>query len=89
MRVMPADGFAGAVNGAVTPHGFWQRLARMLDDYLVDRAKGTVPAAAFRRSRHEIERCRRLMRKGSLTPAHSKVTYVPSRRAARAAPPSW
>src|SRR5690349_630619 len=71
-----------------TRHGFWQRLARMLDDYLVDRAKGTVPAAAFRRSRHEIERCRRLMRKGSLTPAHSKVAYAATRRAARAAPPS-
>ena len=38
MRVLPADGFAGAVNDAVKPHGFWQRLAQMLDDYLVDRA---------------------------------------------------
>jgi len=38
MRVMPADGFAGAVNDAVTPPRFWQRLAPMFDDYLVDRA---------------------------------------------------
>jgi hypothetical protein len=89
MRIVPANRLAGVVNPAVTPYGFWQRLARMFDDYLVDRAKRTVPAAAFRRSRREIERCRRLMLKGSLTPAHSKVTYVPSRRAARAAPPSW
>jgi hypothetical protein len=89
MRVMPADRFAGAVNPAVTPRGFLQRLARMLDDYLVDRAKQTVPAAAFRRSRHEVERCRRLMLKGSSMPAHSEVAYAVPRRAARAAPPSW
>jgi hypothetical protein len=66
MRVIPADKFASAVKGAVMPHGFWQQLARMLDDYLVDRAKRTLPAAVFRRSRHEIEICRRLMLKDSL-----------------------
>jgi len=38
MRVIPADRLAGAVNDAVTPPEFWQRLAQMLDDYLVDRA---------------------------------------------------
>jgi hypothetical protein len=89
MRVILADRFAGAVKPAVTPHGFWQRLARMLDDYLVDRAKHAVSAAAFRRSRHEIERCRRLMRKDSLTPAHSSVVCAVSHRAPRSAPPSW
>jgi hypothetical protein len=88
MRVIPADRFVGAVNPAATPHGFWQRLARMLDDYLVDRAKRTVPATAFRRSRHDIERCRRLMLRDSLMPAHSKVACAAPRRAARAAPPS-
>ena len=31
MRVIPADRFAGDVNSAVTRHGFWQRLAHMLD----------------------------------------------------------
>jgi hypothetical protein len=88
MRVILADRFTGAVNPAVTPHGFWRRLARMLDDYLVDRAKRTVPAAAFRRSRHEIEHCRRLMLKGSLMPAFKGTCAVP-RRAACAARPSW
>jgi hypothetical protein len=88
MRLIPVDGFAGAVNPAVTPQGFWRRLARMLDDYLVDRANRAVPAAAFRRSRHEIERCRRLMLKGSLMPAHSRVA-CPIPRRARAAPKSW
>jgi hypothetical protein len=89
MRLIPVDGFAGAVNPAVTPQRFWRRLARMLDDYLVGRAKRAVPAAALRRSRHEIDRCRRLMRKGSLMPAHSRVACAIPRRAARAAPQSW
>ncbi len=82
MRVIPADNSAGAVNGAVRPHRFWQWLARILDDYLVDRTKRTVPNATVRRSRHEIDRCRRLMLKGSLTPAHSEVACVSPHRAA-------
>ncbi len=81
MRVIPADNSAGAVNGAVRPHRFWQWLARILDNYLVDRTKRVVPDATVRRSQHEIDRCRRLMLKGSLTPAHSRVACVsPSRR---------
>ena len=89
MRLIPAGRFAGAVNPAVTSHGLWQRLARMLDDYLADRTKRAVPDAAFRRSRHEIDRCRRLMHKGSLTPAHSRVACVSPHRVARAARLSW
>ena len=89
MRVIPVDRFAGAADGAVRPQRFWQRLARMLDDYLADRTKRAVPEAAFGRSRHEIDRCRRLMHKGSLTPAHSRVACVSPHRVARAARLSW
>lgn len=70
MRVIPVDQSSGAAQAAARPRGFWQRLAQTLDDYLVERTKRAVPDAAFRRSRHEIDRCRRLMLKGAPIPAH-------------------
>ena len=79
MRVIPADKAPGAAHGAARLRSFWQRLARTLDDYLAERTKRAVPDATFRRSRHEIDRCRRLMLKGALSPAraltHARVAY--------------
>ena len=71
MRVIPVDKPPGAAGGSAKPRGFWQRLAQTLDDYLAERTKRAVPDATFRRSRHEIDRCRRLMLKGALSPAHA------------------
>jgi hypothetical protein len=86
MRVIPADKAPGAAHGAARPPSFWQRLARTLDDYLAERTKRAVPDATFRRSRHEIDRCRRLMLKGALTPAraltHARIAYASPHRAA-------
>jgi hypothetical protein len=89
MRVIPVDQSPGAVHAAARPRGFWQRLAETLDNYLVERTKRAVPDVAFRRSRHEIDRCRRLTLKGALTSAHgvahAGVAYVSPHRVARAA----
>ena len=41
----------------------WQRLARAVDAYCAQRSKRMVPGTALRRSRREMNRCRRLVRK--------------------------
>lgn len=92
MRVIPADKPPGVARGQARSRSFWQRLAQTLDDYLVERTKRAVPDAAFRRSRHEIDRCRRLMLKGAPAPAHglthARIAYASPHRVASAARPS-
>jgi hypothetical protein len=92
MRVIPADKPTGAAHGAARPRSFWQRLAQTLDDYSVGRMKRAVPDATFRRSRHEIDRCRRLMLKGPLAPArgltHALIAYASPHRVASVGRPS-
>jgi hypothetical protein len=61
MSVFAVDDLPSAREGAARP-GFWQRLARALDAGLANRSKRAMPADAFRRSRRDIERCRRLLR---------------------------
>jgi hypothetical protein len=51
-----------------TRDGFWQKLAQALDAYFVDRSRRAVPATTLRRSKHDIDRCRRLMHKNWLAP---------------------
>jgi hypothetical protein len=50
---------------AAKPDRFWQRFAQALDACFVDRSRRAVPAAALRRSKLDIDRCRRLMPKSS------------------------
>ena len=87
MRVILVDKPPGAAGGSAKPRGFWQWLAQALDAYLVDRTRRAVPDATLRRSRHEIERCRRLILTGSLSPAHAKGVYGSPRRASRITQP--
>jgi len=63
MSVFAVDDLSSAREGATRP-GFWQWLARALDAGLANRAKRAIPVDAFRRSRRDIERCRRLVRSG-------------------------
>jgi hypothetical protein len=62
MSVIPALELGAVANAAPKPEGFWQRLSRAIDPYLADRTKKAIPAITLRRSRHEMARCRRLMR---------------------------
>ena len=62
MSVIPAHELGGAANAAPKPESFWQGLSRAIDAYLAERTKKAIPAITLRRSRHEIARCRRLMR---------------------------
>jgi hypothetical protein len=61
MSVVPVDEPPGV--RAAKRESFWDRLARALDQHLADRSRREVPAATLRRSKHDIDRCRRLMRK--------------------------
>lgn len=73
MRVIPVEEPAGAVNRAANPRRFWQRLACALDAYFVDRSRRAVSAAMLRRSKHEADRCRRLMHKSPVMAAAASV----------------
>jgi hypothetical protein len=53
----------GRSAGLNQPLQFWRRLANLLDAHFVERSKHAVPAPVLRRSKHDIERCRRLMHK--------------------------
>jgi hypothetical protein len=79
MSVIPVDE-PPAADGAANPRRFWRRLARALDAYFVDRSRRAMPAATLRRSKHEVDRCRRLMRK---SPAMASVANIGSGRFAR------
>jgi hypothetical protein len=62
MSVFAADELPRTFEG-VKP-GFWRRLARALDASFANRSKRVMPVDALRRSRRDIERCRRLLRGG-------------------------
>jgi hypothetical protein len=73
MSVIPVDEVPYAVNGAAKRDGFWQRFAERLDAYFADRSRRTVPVIALRRSKHDVDRCRRLMHRGSAMVAAASV----------------
>ena len=67
MRVFAVDDLTSAFEDAAR-RGFWRRLARALDAGLASRARRAIPVDALRRSRRDIDRCRRLMRSGVRLP---------------------
>ncbi len=62
MSVIPVDEPPGA-RTISAQRSFWQRLARALDAYFVDRTKRAVPEITLRRCKHDVDRLRRLMHK--------------------------
>lgn len=62
-----------AANGAANPESFWQRFARALDGYLIDRSRQALPATTLRRSRRDIDRCRRLLHAAGVTGAEASI----------------
>lgn len=72
MSITPVDEPPSIAGRAAARPGFWCRLARALDDFFVDRTKRAVSEATLRRSRQEIQRCRRLMLKGAMAPVPAR-----------------
>jgi hypothetical protein len=75
MSVVAADELRHAFEG-VLKRGFWLRLARALDASLANRSKRAIPTDALRRSRRDIERCRRLLRRDVRVPVGSHPAFV-------------
>jgi hypothetical protein len=63
MSVIPVDVPPRRHADVLKPRGLWQRIARAVDDYFVARTRRAVPEATLRRSRHEVNCCRRLAHK--------------------------
>ncbi len=63
MSVIAVDEPPGARHSS-----FWGRLAQALDEYFADRTRRAVPEITLRRSKHDIDRLRRLMHRNSLVP---------------------
>jgi hypothetical protein len=76
MSVVAADE-RPAFEGAAKP-GFWQRLAQALDASFANRSKRAMPVDALRRSRRDIERCRRLLGRDVRVPGGSNSAVVVS-----------
>ncbi len=74
MSVIPVDEPPGAGTSAAKQRSFWQRLAQALDQYFVDRTKRAVPEVTLRRSKHDIDRLRRLMHRNSLVPVGASMS---------------
>jgi hypothetical protein len=72
MSVIPVDERFGPVNG-IKPLNLWGRLAQSLELYLRERTKRTVPEFTLRRSKQEVDRCRRLMPRRSTAPAEART----------------
>jgi hypothetical protein len=73
MSVIPFDVKPRGPADALKARGLWQRIARALDGYFVARTRRAVPEVTLRRSRHEVNRCRRLARKNSAAPLDATV----------------
>ena len=69
MSVIPVDEPPGGTAAATKRGGFWRSLAQALDAYFVDRSRRAVSPNTLRRSKLDIDRCRRLMHKSALAPA--------------------
>lgn len=87
MSVVPAGEPAAAASIATKREGFWNRLALALDRHFSDRSQRAIPPIMVRRSKHDINRCRRMMRenafKQALTPAGAGFSGMSHHRVAR------
>ena len=73
MSVTPVDEPLGVTSTTTKPKGFCQRLMASLDRHFVERSKQAVPAVTLRRTKHEIDRCRRLMRETAAVPSEPNL----------------
>jgi hypothetical protein len=73
MGVIANNPARSAANGAAEPQTFWQRISRALDRFVVCRSQRAVPAVALRRSKHDLDRCRRLLLLGSNSPGTTTI----------------
>jgi hypothetical protein len=61
MSVIPIDVQIAGGNAAGESPKLWQKIAKALDQLVINRSRCVVPAVALWRARHEQDRCRQLM----------------------------
>jgi hypothetical protein len=76
--------FLNGLEHAVASQGgesstFWGNIVQALDRLMVNRSLRAVPALAIRRSAYDFDRCRRLMRQGSIASATPSLDCIPPR----------
>jgi hypothetical protein len=81
MRAIPIDPEGAAGNEKAEPLTFWQRIVRLLDRCVVNRTYRGIPTTALRRSKYELNRCRRMLH-GAVAPAVVTIDDARARRAA-------
>ena len=86
MRAIIVDGLPGVARVAANRSDLWHRLAQALDRHFADRSKRAVPTVTLRRSRYDIERCRRLMHKNALAPIGAGLANMSHGGVTRARP---
>jgi hypothetical protein len=84
MRVISKDPIRGAANANAEPQTFWRRVAQLLDKCVVNRSYRGIPTSALRRSKYDLDRCRRMLHNAG-SPAVVAVADTRLRRVARAA----
>jgi hypothetical protein len=77
MRTSPAHTEPDPASITRTTPGFWSKLAQAFDHYLAERTKRTFPEVTLRRSKREIDRCRRLMHKAARVPVAVRFNRAP------------
>ncbi len=85
MGFIPTASAGSAANGSEEPQRLWQRIAQALDRFVVYRSQRAVPAIVLRRSKHDLDRCRRLMLDGSIAPAAATPNRAAIHRAVQTA----
>jgi hypothetical protein len=83
MGVVPIDPARTAAKTKAEPLTFWQRIAQLLDRCMVNRSYRGIPTTALRRSKYDLNRCRRMLH-GAGSPAVIAIDDARSRRGVRA-----
>jgi hypothetical protein len=66
MSIILTDLKDTATSGSCNARTFWEEVAQVLDQLVVNRSARAVRAFVLRRSKHDYDRCLRLMRQGSV-----------------------
>ena len=66
MSVILTDLKDTATSGSFNARTFWEKVTQIFDQLVLNRSRDAVPQLLLRRSKHDYDRCRRLMRHGSV-----------------------
>lgn len=83
MRVIAIDPEGATADQKTEPRTLWQRVAQLVDRCVVERSYRGIPTTTLRRSKYDLDRCRRMLH-GAGTPVVVTIDEARSLRAVRA-----